>query len=173
MPIRTKGKVYKTTVRPAMLYGAECWTVKEKHAQKLHMAEMNLPRWLGGVTILDKIRNEYVQGSFKVIPVQEKLTETPLRWYGHVMWRDSEHLVHRALAIPGNKRGRGRPPLTWWTSIVNIVNKTQLPDPTAQDRLSWRKKNKESRPHLTWGEAKKKKKRRNISSIWSSLSRIL
>lgn len=27
MPVRTKGKVYKTAVRPAMIYGAECWTV--------------------------------------------------------------------------------------------------------------------------------------------------
>lgn len=146
MPIRIKGKVYKAAVRPAMLYGAECWTVKETHVQKLHVAEMKMLRWSGGVTRLDKIRNEYVQGSFKVTPISEKLTEKRLRWYGHVMRRDSEHVVHKALSIPEGKKKRGRPPLTWWTSMANLIKKTQLPDPTTQDRLSWRRKIRRADP---------------------------
>ena len=29
--LRVKGKVYKTVVRPAMMYGAETWPVKKAH----------------------------------------------------------------------------------------------------------------------------------------------
>ena len=29
IPLRLKGKFYKTTIRPAMLYGTECWAVKK------------------------------------------------------------------------------------------------------------------------------------------------
>ncbi|XP_063370241.1 uncharacterized protein LOC134658486 [Cydia amplana] len=146
MPIRTKGKVYKTAVRPAMLYGAECWPVKETHVKKLHVAEMKMLRWSGGVTRIDKIRNEFIRGSFKVTPVSEKLTETRLRWYGHVMRRDDDHVVQKALALPECKKGKGRPPLTWWTSMAKLLEKTQLPDPTTEDRSSWRLKIRRADP---------------------------
>lgn len=55
MPIRTKGKVTKIAVRPAMLYGAECWPTKETHIKKLIVAKMKILRWSGGVTRIDKI----------------------------------------------------------------------------------------------------------------------
>ena len=37
--LRVKGKVYKTVVRPAMMYGAETWAVKKAHEKKLDVAE--------------------------------------------------------------------------------------------------------------------------------------
>ena len=43
---RVKGKVYKTVVRPAMMYGAETWAVKKAHEKKLDVAEMRMLRWL-------------------------------------------------------------------------------------------------------------------------------
>ena len=29
MPIKLKDKIYKTIVKPAMIYGSECWAVKK------------------------------------------------------------------------------------------------------------------------------------------------
>ncbi|XP_073967457.1 uncharacterized protein [Choristoneura fumiferana] len=80
MPMKTKGKIYKTAVRPAMTYESECWTTLKKHEEKLPTAEMKMLHWAGGVTRLDKVRNEYVRGSFKVAPVAEKLKASRLRW---------------------------------------------------------------------------------------------
>ena len=40
--LRDKGKVYKTVVRPAMMYGAETWAVKKAQEKKLDMAETGM-----------------------------------------------------------------------------------------------------------------------------------
>ena len=55
--LRVKGKVYKTVVRPAMMYSAETLAVKKAHEQKFDVAEMRMLRWMSGVTKLDRIRN--------------------------------------------------------------------------------------------------------------------
>ena len=53
-----KGKVYRTVVRPALMYGAETWTLKKAQEIKLEVAEMRMLRCMCGVTKLDTIRNE-------------------------------------------------------------------------------------------------------------------
>ena len=53
----SQGEVYKTVVRPAMMYGAETWAVKKAQEKKLDVAEMRMLRWMSGVTKLDIIRN--------------------------------------------------------------------------------------------------------------------
>ena len=35
----SQGKVYKTVVRPAMMYSADTWAVKKAHEKKLDVAE--------------------------------------------------------------------------------------------------------------------------------------
>ncbi len=44
VPVKTKGKVYKTAVRPAILYGSECWAPNKKTLTKLHTTEMKMLR---------------------------------------------------------------------------------------------------------------------------------
>ena len=50
---KLKGKFYRTAVRPAMLYGAECWPTKRRHVQQLGLAEMRMLRWMCGHTRKD------------------------------------------------------------------------------------------------------------------------
>jgi hypothetical protein len=42
VPQKLKGKFYRTTIRPAILYGAECWPTKKRHVQQLSVAEMRM-----------------------------------------------------------------------------------------------------------------------------------
>lgn len=72
MPVKVEGKVYKTIVRPAMIYGAECWIMKKAHEKWLHTSEIKMLRLAGGVTRLDEVRIEYIGGPFKVAPIAEK-----------------------------------------------------------------------------------------------------
>ena len=43
-----QGEVYKTVVRPAMMYGAETWAPKKAQEKKLDVAEMRMLRWMSG-----------------------------------------------------------------------------------------------------------------------------
>nr|XP_027231092.1 uncharacterized protein LOC113822750 [Penaeus vannamei] len=79
---RLKGKVYKTAVRPAILYGSETWPIKRVHEKKVNVAEMRMLRWMCGVTRKDKIRNDYIKGTVKVTEVSAKMQERRINWYG-------------------------------------------------------------------------------------------
>ena len=73
--MRVKGKVYKTFVRPAVVYGAETWIVKKAQEKKLDVSEMRMLRWMSGVTT-------------KVAEISKKVQESRLKSYGHVLRRE-------------------------------------------------------------------------------------
>ena len=110
LPVRVKGKVYSSVVRPAMLYGLETVAVTKKQVEEMEVAEMKMLRFAMGVTRKVKIRNEYIRDTVKVERLGMKMRKGRLRWYGHVMRRDQEYLGRKIMEmeLPG-KRRRGRP----------------------------------------------------------------
>ncbi len=50
MPRKLKIKLYMTVIRPVLLYGSECWTVRQKEEQILEKTEMRMLRSIKGVT---------------------------------------------------------------------------------------------------------------------------
>ncbi|XP_060810060.1 uncharacterized protein LOC132904162 [Amyelois transitella] len=146
MPVRTKGKVYKTAVRPVLLYGSETWASKQTQEHKLHTTEMRMLRWAGGVTLKDKVRNEHIRGSFKVAPITEKLKESRLRWFGHVMRRPEDHAVKKCLSMATLKRGKGRPLTTWMSNVQRDMKELGLSTDDAYQRKKWRLKIRKADP---------------------------
>ena len=61
VPQKLKGKFYRTTIRPVMLYGAECWPTK-RHVQQICVAEMLMLRWIYGHTRRNRVRNDDICG---------------------------------------------------------------------------------------------------------------
>ncbi|KAL5130891.1 Craniofacial development protein 2 [Glycine soja] len=114
VPIKLKGKFYRTAVRPAILYGTECWAVKSQHENKVGVAEMRMLRWMCGKTRQDKIRNEAIRKRVGVAPIVEKMVENRLRWFGHVERRPVDSVVRRVDQMERRQtiRGRGRPKKT-------------------------------------------------------------
>ena len=106
--MKIKGKVYRTVVRPALMYGAETWALKKAQEKKLKVAEMRMLRWMCEVTKLDKIRNERIRGTTKVGEITKKVQERRLKWYGHVMRREEHYVGRRAMEmkVKGKKRRR-------------------------------------------------------------------
>ena len=85
---KIKGKMYKSVVRPTMLYEMETVAVTERQMGKMEVAELKMVRWALGVTRKDKIKNEYVRGTVKIAKLGDKLWNARLCWYGHVKRRE-------------------------------------------------------------------------------------
>ena len=134
MPLRLKGKITHSIVRPAMLYGAECWAVSKKEERLLGVAEMRMLRWALGVTKFDRMENEYVREALGVNCIEQKMRESRLRWYGHVTRMEAEEVVSRVR----NKRPKGRPKLTCDEMVRKDMEVCWLTTDVAFNREEWR-----------------------------------
>ena len=85
VPVKRKSKLYKTVVRPAMVYGSECWALRKQEEQRLHTTEMKMLRWSQRKTRKDVIKNATVRGIAKVTPTKSVRTQKRLSCYGRVM----------------------------------------------------------------------------------------
>jgi hypothetical protein len=112
--LKLKDKFYKTVIRSAMLYGAECWPTKRRHVQQLSVAEMLMLRWICGHTRKDRVRNDDICERLGVAPVEEKLVQHRLRWFGHMQRRSADAPIRNGVIrrTDNKKRDRGRPNLT-------------------------------------------------------------
>jgi hypothetical protein len=99
--------------------GAECWSTKRRQVQQLSVAEMHMLRWICDHTRRDRVRNDDICERLGVTPVDEKLVQRHLRWFGHMQWRPAEAPIHNEVIrrTDNKKRGRGRPNLTWKESV--------------------------------------------------------
>jgi hypothetical protein len=81
-------------------------------------------RWICGHTRRDRIRNDDIRKRLGVAPVEEKLVQHRLRWFGHMQWRPAEAPIRNGvIRRTGNKkRGRRRPNLTLEESVKRYLN---------------------------------------------------
>ena len=128
----SQGEVYKKVVRPAMMYGAETWSVKKAQEKQLDVAEMRMLRWMSRVTNPDRIRNERIRGTTKVGDISKKVQESRLKWYGHELRREEECVGNRVMVmeVPGKRR--------WLYNINNDLSERLLSGEEDQDRVQWR-----------------------------------
>ena len=96
-------------------------------------------RWMCGFTRLDGIRNDEIRGLAEVAPIEDKMRESRLRWFGHVKKRSVAAPVRRCeMIIPGGKRGRGRPKKSLEEVVREDLRVAGLTEDMAQDRRRWR-----------------------------------
>ena len=136
---RLKGKIYKCAVRPVVLYGMETVAVTERMVKKMEVAELKMVRWALGVTLKNKVRNEYIWGMAKIRRIREKLRGERLRWFGHVKRREESYIGRRMMKIeiPG-KRTRGKPRRRWNDNIKEDMKKAGVSEEEVENRVRWR-----------------------------------
>ena len=93
-PLKLKGAVYKSYVRPAILHESEAWCLKESDMGILHRTERSMVRAMCGVQLKDRKRSTdlmFMLGSKESI---DQLTmANSVRWYGHVLRREDGHVL--------------------------------------------------------------------------------
>ena len=88
MSVRSKGIIYTTCIRPAMLYGSETWPTKIEDIRKMQRSEMRMLRWMTGVSLSERKSNECVRNMLAIDDIGEVMRQNRLRWFGHVERRD-------------------------------------------------------------------------------------
>ncbi|KAI5093658.1 hypothetical protein C0J45_16796, partial [Silurus meridionalis] len=107
---RMKGKVYRTVVRPEMLYGLE--TVALSKRQEVETAHV---------------------GRFG-----DKVREARLRWFGHVQRRDMGYIGRRMLRMePPGRRKRGRPRRRFMDVVREDMQVVGVKEADVEDRGVW------------------------------------
>jgi len=106
----------------------------------LRVAEIRMIRWMYGYTRMDRIRNEVIRDLVKVAPIEDKMRETRLRWFGHVKRRSVDAPVRSCERIntPAGRRGRGQPKKSLDEVIRDDLKVVGLTKNWAQDRRLWR-----------------------------------
>ena len=112
--LRMKGMVYQSCVRSAMLYGSETWCWRESEMAILR-TERAMVRSLRGVKLVDRKNTEELMemlGLKKMLDRQAKANG--VRWYEHVIRREDDNILKRAMMMEVNRqRKRGWPKMSW------------------------------------------------------------
>ena len=147
VPLKLKGKFHKTVVRPAMLYGMETTSLKKTEEKKMDVAEMRMLRWMCGVTREDRIRNDYIRGSTNVVKVSKKAQKGRLRWYGHILRREEDHVGRQTLNMEiQGRRKSGRPRKRWIDCVKEDVREKKIDEAEVYNRTRWRRLIRNSDP---------------------------
>ncbi|KAK6754309.1 hypothetical protein RB195_013359 [Necator americanus] len=65
----------------------------------LHAMDMRMLRWTIGVTLKDKVSNDTVRSIFRVVPINGKMKEARLGWFGCVLQREKNSVAKTALKL--------------------------------------------------------------------------
>ena len=97
---------------------------------------MRMMQWMYDYTRLARFRNVVIREKVRVAPLEEKMRETRVRWYGHVKRRSVDAPVRRceAIDLAHCKRGRGRSKTSWNEVNEGDMKFLGLTEDMAQDR---------------------------------------
>jgi len=91
------------------MHGSETWPMKVEHLLKMNCTEMSMIRWMCGVKLNDRKKNEELRELLGLEPVSLMIKKSRLRWFGHVERKDDNDWVKRITWEVEGIRPRGRP----------------------------------------------------------------
>jgi hypothetical protein len=97
-------------------------------------------QWIYGHTRRDRVRNNDIRERLGVAPVEVKLVQHRLRWFGHMQRRPVETPIRNGvIRRTGNKkRDRGRLNLTWEEYVKRDLKDWCNTKELALDRREWK-----------------------------------
>ena len=112
LSLLTKGRVYSTCVRKAMLHAAETWPVTVSKLNRFRRNDLAMVRWMYNIKTNDNVCAHSLLSKLGIQDVEVVLRTSRMRWFGHV-----EHSVGwisqmQKLDLDTCKKP-GRPKKTW------------------------------------------------------------
>ena len=142
---KSKMNIYKTIIRPVMMYAAETMTMTKKDEEDLRIVERKILR-----TILGPIKdqnNEYrLRMNHELLEeiegedIIKKIKEQRVKWLGHVWRAGPTTTIYSMLQWQPGRRRRGRPRSKWLKEVEEDLKKAEIQDWRREtaDREKWR-----------------------------------
>ena len=139
LSFKTRGRVYSSCVRSAMLHASETWPLTKPKLQRLQGNDRAMIRQICNVSLQDIVTtgsNELLV-RLGIEDLDLILKERRLRWYGHVERFNGAVKTAFDIQVDG-KRGPGRPKMTWKQLTERDCREWKLSAINPHDRCTWR-----------------------------------
>ena len=136
---KTRGHVYSSCVRSAMLHASETWPLTKTNLQHLQRNDRAMIRQICSIKPEDvaRVRSSELLAKLQLEDLDLILRERRLRWFGHVSRSSGAIRTAYDMQIDG-KRGAGRPKQTWKKLTEKDCREWKLTTVDPQERSTWR-----------------------------------
>ena len=123
-----------------MTYGSETRSLLVDVGLKFERAEMQMIRWMCGISLKVRRTNKELRRPDGVEPITTFIRSGRLRCYGHVMRKVDEDWVKKCMEYSVEGRGLvGRPRKTWLESVEADMAELEIDKEDVHDRSKWRR----------------------------------
>ena len=105
---------------------------------KFEIAEMQMIRWMCGISLKDRRTNEELRRLVGVQPITTFIRSGRLRWYGHVMRKADWVKKCMEYRVEG-RRPVARPRKTWLENVEADMAKLEIDKEDVHDISKWRR----------------------------------
>jgi hypothetical protein len=81
--------------KPAVLYGGECWILRQKDKSRINSSQMRFIRSLRGVTLRDRIKSEKISKQCKVEDIIDGIQNYQKKWDQNVLMMPENKLPRK------------------------------------------------------------------------------
>ena len=138
IPLNLRLSLYRSTIRPVLLYGSETWPMTQALENQIRRTDLKMLKWIQRLHTEDRISTEEILKRSNMLDIGTVMQQHRLRYFGHVK-RSQDHLIQEVvnLEVEG-KRPRGRPRKTWCQTIQSDMREFNLAEIDASDRSLWK-----------------------------------
>ena len=142
---KTKISVYTAAITSALLFGAETWTLYQRHFVRLQHVQQRHLRAILRVPYTDRITNDQILDRAGVPDIEMFVRKMQLRWAGHVARMSDDRIPKQLLfgKLTTGIRTVGHPLLRWKDSLKDTLKQSNIStmqwQDIATDRSTWRR----------------------------------
>ena len=143
---KLKVLIYKTIIKPVLLYGSETWTLTKFDEELVQRWERKILRRIFGAICVDgfwRIRtNNELEQLYKSPTILKDVKARRIRWLGHVQRMEENRIPKKVLySKPEGCRSVGRPRLRWLDDVEADLKDLGVRNwkKKAMDREKWKK----------------------------------
>ena len=137
LPPKTRGRIYDTCVRSAMLYASETWARTAAVTNRFRRNERAMVRKICRVQPLDEVETDDLLEKLGITGIEKGLRIRRLRWYGHVHRAQGWTNHVRDLHVEPLVKLPGRPKKTWKEGAENDKTACGMSNIDPLDRDAW------------------------------------